>query len=294
MNFGELFLWTIFILLMILLVIHYETWNTKTVNPKVNHKHPKPKKNLNSKRGESNDIYYNVNNGIRINDPTTCESVTSYYDDKCICKTPFFGPKCNEERLNPNYYDAGKSSFTETSIPVNRLSYKYNSLFMQQNQKICTDLCDADTTCLGVKYSQGETFGVKKADSSCYLIKDLSNLGNLEYDPDAQGNTFLKKKNFPFFPDTGLAYVDSLPMRYWIETDTNSRLGKIPKLVRLLKNDKFTYPTHVKADVPGTFSFSNDPTMANPIIFTLTDKLEIPIIFESKTWNKIYGTFVAA
>jgi len=300
MNFGEIFLWFLFIFLFICLIIHYGTWNTKTKNSKVKHLHQKGKPDLSSTRGESSNIYYNQNNGIGLSDPTICDSFeSSYYDKNCICKTPFFGPTCSEERINPNYYDIGKSTFTDTPVLVNRLSYKYNynnSIFTMP-QTVCTDLCDADSTCLGVKYSLGPALGVKNKDSNCFLIKDLDyqTLGSPIYNPDTQGNTFLKKNKFPFFKDTGLAYVDSLPKRYWIETDSNSRLGKDPKLVKLLKNNVFSFPNYVKSDVPGTFSFSNSKDMSNPVTFTTTDsKLEIPVSFQSKNWNIIYGTFIVS
>lgn len=264
--------------------------------------------NLSSTRGQSTNGFVEDHNGKSITDPVFCNSQpqSNWFLDSCQCVTPFFSDRCHEEAVSNLYYDIGMTStILGTGNDVNRLSFPYtfqfDSPFSNQNQIICTNLCDQSTDCVGVMYIQGPTGtdGIKAPDNYCGLLTDLDSLTGLTFSSSKQGNVFLKKPNVPYLPNQGLVYRGTFPTnRYWVASQPNAQIvirNGNPALYNLAQG----FPSAVFTDLAGKFVFSNDPTKitsgtvaGNGVkVYDAPSGQSLPVNFSDVSWQILYIGF---
>lgn len=302
---GEAIIWIVIILVILYLIIHFWLfWDIRT--PRPDHKIKKKNKAVTeTTRGESKNGYYDLENGNGILDPVTCNSIeSSYFDNRCKCRVPFFGPNCDEEAFSDNYYDIGIGASAGNMTFTNRLSFPFladpNTPFSIGNQT-CTSRCDSDTNCVGVYYETGETMGIKTADSVCGTLS-ASDITNKTFSMgDKQGNFFLKKPQVPIFTGVGYAFVNNLPKRYWIQNEKISSLNSVPKLLQIKKNGLNSLPNYLYSLESGKFVFAENlsSVSANPgpgaRVIPYDKSLKIyPVQLQNTNWRVVYGAFYPA
>lgn len=232
----------IFIIFFLLIVAFFIGWGIyvanknstftgKPLNPQT---FPSPKFNLASQPGASVDgTFYDPNACGSFTDAISCgSSDTRFWNPrlgttgKCVCVAPIWGFHGNREAYDDRYlmlgsYDPNSVNITVLgSTGVDRLSFPLSNE-PPSGQSICTDLCNNDSSCIGVIYEiipdSFDQFGDPK--HSCTTLTGQVQVqpgNNIFFDPYIEGNLFLKKTQHPVFIDRVFLYTGTLVTRYWL------------------------------------------------------------------------------
>jgi len=195
-------------------------------------------------RGFSQTVsFHTKSDGTAINSEIICESTgTSRWSNissECWCNTPYWGGSCQRESYKPQYIAAG--TVTDETVTLAVLAeYDTNNLsYAQAGDTSCTDYCDADTTCMGVKW---DSEGAGKGGHCTLFSQATLNAGqSIVFDPSVDANFYLTQHLTALrFTDRVLIYSGSLPTRWWIQPGVSTGLNESTSGF-LLMNEGFRY-----------------------------------------------------
>lgn len=168
-----------------------------------------PPSNVTSTLGASNNGLINLNNGNSFMDITTCNNQNnSIWVNSCTCIVPYYSSDCSIQSYDLNYTAIGQ--INDNQVITTEYNTENNN-FLSFNQNSCTNKCDIDNQCIGVKWQN----------NICTLLKDnfIVKEGEvINYDLYKQANYYLKN-NIPVeLKDRVIVYTGVQPLRYWIPT----------------------------------------------------------------------------
>lgn len=135
----------------------------------------------------------------------------AFNNNTCTCPDNFIGKYCNRELFHAGYLGVGN---IDGGIVKYLGKYIVDGLSFSDGVN-CTDICDRDIGCTGVRYSGDVcmTIGVK-----VYVDKD-----EISYDVDTMPNLYLKGGNEELVIMNGIylsTYKMTMPVRYWASEDS--------------------------------------------------------------------------
>jgi len=138
-----------------------------------------------------------------------CGNNAIFTNGKCECKFPYFGPKCDNQILDPKYTAIG----APLDGQVNYIGYvldveKNINLSFPNTSDTCTFLCDNSPECVGVWYNEGK----------CVLLDSAPELiGMNPINSNISPTLFFKQGVEPKMIDR--IYLtpskDEIPLRWW-------------------------------------------------------------------------------
>uniref|UniRef100_A0A6C0BCF7 Uncharacterized protein n=1 Tax=viral metagenome TaxID=1070528 RepID=A0A6C0BCF7_9ZZZZ len=130
-----------------------------------------------------------------------------------ICKYGYYGPNCNLQAHDFNFYNAGvfKSKYTVTKLDGKyNLSLDYSSENGKYDDKSCTSTCKVSKDCKGVRYNHKEEI--------CMLItSNIQGEGESSLNFNNENQIYLKREQRPHFTDKITGFSGSRLQRYYID-----------------------------------------------------------------------------
>lgn len=262
-----------------------------------------PPSSITSTLGASGNGQVFFNNGNAFTDMRSCNNnpnsswnASASSTGQCTCLIPFYYDHCQLESYKNTYIAIGQipdADLIKTEISttqVDRLSFKSDV-----SDTVCTDLCDADENCIGVKWEN----------SDCTLLADYIqfNTGvNPVYNLFEQSNYYLKNTYHPMFSDRVFLSAGVLPLRYWLVSNSytsgNNHLNtlyeaivyQIPYRPILYTNSAGTWIGLISnANISGNLNdlFNNPPEGVIPIPADQSDLNSLLPV----GWNSVYAVF---
>ena len=175
-----------------------------------------------------------ADDGDAYQDAASCKSAfTTIWDQTtaqvhCVCANPFFGFSCFRESYDENYFAVGNPSESDITVvvidtvSVDRLSFPFVN--GSQDQSMCTQLCDVDSSCSGILWDPADppTLGTQQSDDSiCTLLSGTVTVNagnNIPYNIRIDSTLYLKDEKNLIFVDRVFLYTGILPARYYLRT----------------------------------------------------------------------------
>jgi len=216
--------------------------------------------------------YLNSANCINYTDKFACDMSPAHFwnakigtTGQCTCIGPFWGKNGYREAYSANYLTVGNPTpgsiqyKTIGTSTVDRLSFPFQSRPASE-QIMCTDLCDASSTCTGVIWTSPlpPDMGVAKAEGTCTLLKGdvvVESGTNIPFDPNVDSTLFLKQTcdnppcsttNAPQFTDRVFVYQSNLSTRYWL---VDKSIGQGTNSLTMLQDQVYILPFFPSASI---------------------------------------------
>lgn len=204
------------------LTIFFAYQNTKLPPPPAPVTLNKPTSDLHSNIGASNSI----NDASNFITQEQCESSpnTSWTNEKCSCKHPFFGDDCTREKHNKSYFSVGNPNLDALQYNIlNKIKTSSKSF----SDKSCSKLCDSSEGCIGFLYDK----------DICTLLKEnivVAKDSTIPYDIHTDSTLYMKSSdNLQFENRIFLGgYTGAFPPRYWLVKETGMYLQLYPGEIR--------------------------------------------------------------
>ena len=195
---------------------------------------------INNQTGSSSNGDVVLRNGSMFTDQASCTLASNrIWNTECSCVNPFYGPECELESHTDSYNAIGNPNLDDlilnlsNEIPVDRLSFPLNTPTNNNNNNLCTSLCDNNTNCTGVIYNTapGNNFGIgapSNAKPTCQLITGSVCVlpgNNIPYSANEQSKLYMKNSFSPNFKDRVFVYVGEKPVRPWLEDSYSDSFG---------------------------------------------------------------------
>lgn len=149
-------------------------------------------------------------NARELTSKAACEAHKHAYwsDGACACSAPFYGPTCDNEYHDKNYFAVGIVNEAELEISVITQGQSLGKSFHDDS---CSKICDTSPGCIGFIYQQNH----------CTVLEDsvvVASADNIAYSEQHDATLYLKSsENLHFRDRVFLArYSFSFPRRYWL------------------------------------------------------------------------------
>lgn len=187
-------------------------------------------------QGSSSNGVVSIRNGNSYGDALSCKSGPTRFWNKgsgtpkhiCNCYPPFWGENCMRESYSDKYLAVGTPNINDILLPnmneqtVSRLSFPFKGNNSEnEEQLICTELCDQDEQCTGVLWNgpNNQEMGINNPSGSCGLLYGdviVQNGKNIPYLINDDATLYLKNSNKLIFEDRVFVWNGTLPLRYWL------------------------------------------------------------------------------
>lgn len=177
---------------------------------------------------------FNIDNGSKFLTQTSCNEAqnTIWVNDRCICKAPYFGPTCSQEKHAYPYLAVGIPN--EETLKMNVIDDRISdgkSFNSNNGIKSCSNECDNTPGCHSFIYHQP---------NMCTLINGdivIPSTDNISYSYDIDSTLYTKSlDNIKFEDKIFLAKSNAnIPYRYWLNQQSDYYIQMNPRTIYTLK-----------------------------------------------------------
>jgi len=164
-----------------------------------------------------------------------CYSVsnTTWIEDHCECKAPFFGPTCVQEKHDPKYFAVG----TPETINATILQEKFaigKSFTSHSTQETCSFQCNQNPKCVGFLYNPQKDSGICTLLTGDVIVP--SGL-SIPYSYDQESTLYMQSSNNLHFEDRIFlgGFKGAIPPRFWLVKEQNQYIQLVPYEIAALK-----------------------------------------------------------
>ena len=208
----------VIVVVLVVLIVAIITY----VNPVANPLRPRPRLStlppVEQDPGATANGVADYYNGTELPTASSCQQAGStWLDEVCICKVPWYGPRCDRPSHDVSYYAVGTVSPNGLNLTaVERLPgsipLSFNGAGGAVDPLSCTGQCDQRDGCIGVHYSQGQ----------CTLLLSnpyLNPEATITMTPEVESELYLYRQGGrPVIRDRVFGYTGLRPLRYWATT----------------------------------------------------------------------------
>lgn len=287
----------IFLVFIILLLFVY-VWSMRTLVPDPPIISPSRRVKIPFDPGASSDGITDLNNGVAFSDQGSCErddrrvwGKGSTGHSQCLCRSPFYGPRCERESYDNRYLSAGHIEEEHLEFPTiekigtTRLSFQVNNM-----DKVCTGICDQDSECQGVHWDADH----------CDLLKGqirVTSGHTPTIDLTHPANLYIKEGHSLIFQDRVFVFnrVPPSNLRYWDRDNliiglTSMRalyIGTVTKIENFIPNYVINNTNSIGYYKEEVFTSNDLPPGpdSNWIIHERGTSLTIPMSWKSPIWG---------
>ena len=240
---------TLFIGCLIIVVVTYNSINTGITNGQDNTPPPPAPPAISIFQGSGNNMSGWLYNGYDRTSQTTCESDErgTWKDGACSAISPFWGTNLQNEGYSNQYISIGtpvigSGEGINTHLDIidtfvtDRLSFRYDNANPDQEQSLCTNLCENVEGCVGVVWTQGENispgtctlFSGATTDSLIPFNNVTNNGPNMYIKLDKIIDSIKFPNTVILFNTTSLSATRNMkfgrPYRYWINLENQNMI----------------------------------------------------------------------